>query len=312
MHHQSDRGSHAMELDPSDADSAYDGSISNQSYTESITSTSFDYQYEPNDEQEQDRLDLSHHIYLMLLKGELCLAPVKNPGRVLDLGTGTGIWALDFADDNPDSEVIGIDLSPIQPAWVPPNCRFEVDDFEETWTYSQKFDYIHGREMEGSIRDHDTLFERALENLNPNGWLEMASMEVNSYSDDDTHLQAPNILEIGKNLHTASKLFGKDMSSISSWKERMEKAGFVNVKEEILKLPQSPWSKDPKLRELGKYHQLNMLEAMPPYSYALFTRLLGWNRVQIEVLLAGVRRELKDLSLHLYTNVHIIYGQKPG
>jgi hypothetical protein len=55
-----------------------------------------------------------------------------------------------------------------------------------------------------------------------------------------------------------------------------------------------------------------MLEAMPPYSYALFTRLLGWNRVQIEVLLAGVRRELKDLSLHLYTNVHIIYGQKPG
>lgn len=119
---------------------------------------------------------------------------------------------------------------------VPPNCRFEVDDFEETWTYSQKFDYIHGREMEGSIRDHDTLFERALENLNPNGWLEMASMEVNSYSDDDTHLQAPNILEIGKNLHTASKLFGKDMSSISSWKERMEKAGFVNVKEEILKV----------------------------------------------------------------------------
>lgn len=34
----------------------------------------------------------------MLLKGELCLAPVKNPGRVLDLGTGTGIWALDFAE----------------------------------------------------------------------------------------------------------------------------------------------------------------------------------------------------------------------
>lgn len=119
---------------------------------------------------------------------------------------------------------------------VPPNCRFEVDDFEEPWTYGQKFDYIHGREMEGSIRDHDQLFARALENLNENGWLEMASMEVASYSDDGTHLQAPNMQEIGKNLHTASKLFGKDMASVSGWKEKMEKAGFINVKEEVFKV----------------------------------------------------------------------------
>lgn len=40
----------------------------------------------------------SHHIYLMLLKGELQRAPIDKPGRVLDLGTGTGIWAIDFAE----------------------------------------------------------------------------------------------------------------------------------------------------------------------------------------------------------------------
>lgn len=40
----------------------------------------------------------SHHIYLMLLKGNLCAAPVKEPGRVLDLGTGTGLWAIEFAE----------------------------------------------------------------------------------------------------------------------------------------------------------------------------------------------------------------------
>jgi hypothetical protein len=64
----------------------------------------------------------------------------------------------------------------------------------------------------------------------------MASMEVNTFSDDETHLKAPNMLEIAKNLHAASKLFGKDMSSVSSWKERMEKAGFINVKEEVYKV----------------------------------------------------------------------------
>ena len=32
----------------------------------------------------------------MLLKGKLGLAPIKDPQEVLDLGTGTGIWAIDF------------------------------------------------------------------------------------------------------------------------------------------------------------------------------------------------------------------------
>lgn len=40
-----------------------------------------------------------HHIYLLLLGGKLFLAPVDpNPQRVLDFGTGTGIWAIDFAE----------------------------------------------------------------------------------------------------------------------------------------------------------------------------------------------------------------------
>jgi ubiquinone/menaquinone biosynthesis C-methylase UbiE len=43
-------------------------------------------------------MDLLHHIYRLMLDGELQLAPVVNPQRVLDLGTGTGIWAIQFAE----------------------------------------------------------------------------------------------------------------------------------------------------------------------------------------------------------------------
>lgn len=43
-------------------------------------------------------MDLLHHIYSLLLNGEFHRAPVKNPQRVLDLGTGTGIWAIQFAE----------------------------------------------------------------------------------------------------------------------------------------------------------------------------------------------------------------------
>jgi hypothetical protein len=80
----------------------------------------------------------------------------------------------------------------------------------------------------------------------------------------------------------------------------------------IEQLPQSPWPKDSKLKELGRYHQLNMLEAMPTYTYALFTRMLGWTRAEIEGLLAGIRKELRDTSHHVYTKLRVVYGQKPG
>ena len=40
-------------------------------------------------------------------------------------------------------------------------------------------------------------------------------------------------------------------------------------------------------------------------SYALFTRPkteggLGWTREEVEVLLAGVRRDMRDTSIHAY------------
>lgn len=44
-------------------------------------------------------MDLGHHIYSLVLGGKLHVAPLSNtPQRVLDIGTGTGIWAIDFAE----------------------------------------------------------------------------------------------------------------------------------------------------------------------------------------------------------------------
>lgn len=51
--------------------------------------------------------------------------------------------------------------------------------------------------------------------------------------------------------------------------------------------------------------------AVESYTPALFSRVLGWNQLEIEVLMAKVQNELKDRSIHLYLLIYMVYGQKP-
>lgn len=54
----------------------------------------------------------------IILDHKLHLAPLDaKPHRILDVGTGTGIWAIEMADRYPSAEIIGTDLSPTQPSW---------------------------------------------------------------------------------------------------------------------------------------------------------------------------------------------------
>ena len=48
---------------------------------------------------EQDRLDMMHHAMGLMLDGALHLVELpKTLNRILDCGTGTGIWAVDMAE----------------------------------------------------------------------------------------------------------------------------------------------------------------------------------------------------------------------
>jgi len=66
----------------------------------------------------------------MTMNGTLFASRVTNPQNVLDIATGTGIWATEFAEEHPETSVVGTDLSTIQPSFIPPNCQFLIEDCE--------------------------------------------------------------------------------------------------------------------------------------------------------------------------------------
>jgi ubiquinone/menaquinone biosynthesis C-methylase UbiE len=87
-----------------------------------------------------------HHLWAL----DLALEDVPSPGRVLDLGTGTGVVALALAERYPEAAVVGIDLSPgmideartkVSPE-LASRVRFEVGDASALACADGEFDLV--------------------------------------------------------------------------------------------------------------------------------------------------------------------------
>lgn len=116
----------------------------------------------------------------MCLDGELTASTIPPDAQhIFDVGTGTGIWAIEMGDKFDSAQITGVDVSPIQPIWVPPNVMFEIDDITKPWLRPvDSFDFIHIRNMVGSIRDWKALFAEALVHLKPGGIIEVTDIRT--------------------------------------------------------------------------------------------------------------------------------------
>lgn len=88
-------------------------------------------------------------------------------------------------------------------------------------------------------------------------------------------------------------------------KKNNRKKGLTKTVLSVFQVPLSPWPKDKRLKELGQYMNLLMAEAMQAYSLALFTRVLGWQPEEVEILLAQARKDLNNWNYHLYTRLYV-------
>jgi len=313
-----------LQTDSTDADSAI-SDVRALSSTNSVRSSVYDYVEEngrtfhrykdgkyalPNDAVEQDRLDLQHHMLLIMLDDRLHLAPIEpNLQNVLDVGTGTGIWAIEFAQRYPSASVIGSDLSPIQPEYVPPNCQFEIDDAEDDWMYTKKFDFVHMRGMMTCFSNPRSILAKAYEALEPGGYLEMQDSVFPMHCHDST-LEGTALDIWGKACVEAAAKIGRPWTNTPNYKGWMEELGFEKVQEKIFEVPTSTWPKGAKQKELGLWWQADLLDALSA-SMRILTKGLGWEPMEVERLLVDVRRDIKNRAVHAYMPIHIVWGRKP-
>ena len=162
---------------------------------------------------------------------------------------------MDFADEHPSANVVGIDLSPIQPKNGPPNCQFRVDDAELEWTERGQYDFIHSRAMVIDFRSWPKYFQQAYASLKPGGIIEC----------QDPFTPIVEVDKTGKDLIESN-------SMVVEWSRRMNEAGTkLGMKTDA---PVSLYPcKYPRQSSMGT-------DCMPPLTKEALCRLVERGRIQ--------------------------------
>ncbi|KAJ7766641.1 S-adenosyl-L-methionine-dependent methyltransferase [Mycena metata] len=140
----------------------------------------------PVDITERNRLSLQHRLWCAFFGGlHPRLLHDAIDGRnmaaggsfeVIDVGCGSGIWALEMAKAHPHAQIIGVDLVVDTTLSLPSNVQLRQQDIvqEGLPPAESGYDIIHARCFTGYLKDPTAFVQAAYVALKPGGLLVLA------------------------------------------------------------------------------------------------------------------------------------------
>ncbi|KAJ6457964.1 S-adenosyl-L-methionine-dependent methyltransferase [Mycena sanguinolenta] len=182
----------------------------------------------PADDGERQRLLLQHNCLKKFFENRILLAPVtlRPDEKVLDVGKGPGLWALDLAQCvDSGVQVLGVDItSRLFPVSPPKNVAFQiasVTNLPSDWT--DTFTLVHQRLLMVALRVPEwpqALWE-IYRVLRPGGYVQLGESPVRPCT--DKLVSAYRCLVRARNL---------DVDCAAHMQEMLEEAGFVDIQVE--------------------------------------------------------------------------------
>ncbi|CAH0029510.1 unnamed protein product [Clonostachys rhizophaga] len=267
----------------------------------------------PIDAEELNRADMLHKFFSLANDEEITTVKLRSDRqmRVMDLGTGTSIWATLFLRKFTQAHVLGVDINRIQPPTIPirlSTIQFDLEEpcWDKLW---QDCDLIHIRQLLGCIETDlwPTIYKNIFNHLVPgSGYIEQTEIDWDPQWDESGDIPSPSSLKEWADRFLAGLDRSKRSGRVDPAHRRrmLEDAGFTEIEVKTTRLYASPWSRDERANDIARWFNMSFINGIEGMS---LTPMIDYGDMRIEEvrnLCHRVDREMAHLQYHGYMTLY--------
>ncbi|EJU03998.1 S-adenosyl-L-methionine-dependent methyltransferase [Dacryopinax primogenitus] len=257
------------------------------------------------DEIEDWRLNVQHYGIKDYFGGNNCGAawPV-HPKKILEIGSGNGVWAREVCEQFPEAEVVGVDMIDGVKN-KPSNLTFQLLNFvKDAWPFAPgSFDIVHCRFVAMHIPNFEKLLDKAIEATAPGGIL--------MFEDQDQELRAEG-KPVPHPAHLGFAIFHGFCDTVNVNPRPgplfapliMASRQFAETHETVVPAPVAAWSEDKKLHAIGESIRHGITGSARGLNEKLFQ--YGMTKDIVE----GMIKEIENPKNKLYMDQYFVWARK--
>lgn len=258
----------------------------------------------PKDLTDLHRLDFQHFILRQAFMGNY-VAPIqpREGSQILDVGTGTGRWAIEMAQQFPQAQIFGVDLEESrditgQQSSAPLNYHFQSGNVLQGLPFLENtFDFVHQRLLVTGIpfARWGEVIRELLRVTKVGGWLEMVEAGSTFVNSGAATAQWSAWSD------TLMKPAGIDTYQIAQLGAIVQQNGLA-CQSRVYNIPIGAWGG--RIGVMLEQDLLSIYESLVPR----YQKVLGVSPAQTNRVHQQLTQEWEQL--HTQFSMFVVYGQK--
>lgn len=133
--------------------------------------------------------------------------------------------------------------------------------------------------------------------------MEFQDYDIHFYTSTNGSFEKGGVItQWGDNMIKSVTKYGIEAEPGPKLKNWVKEAGFVNVTEKVFPFPVGTWPKDKRLKEIGAFNLISVLDNLEGMTTRAFVASLGWTPEEVKVLCAKMRTVLNDKTARIQHN----------